>query len=64
MHDIATYLMRSRIDNISAALNNLIFVDPTQVSVPDSSTETHTALSAPFQARSQVTASSLPKSQT
>jgi len=35
MHDIATYLMRSRIDNISAALNNLIFVDPTQVSIPD-----------------------------
>jgi hypothetical protein len=35
MHDIATYLMRSRIDNVSAALNNLIFVDPTQVSVPD-----------------------------
>ena len=35
MHDIATYLLRSRIDNISAALNNLIFVDPTQVSVPD-----------------------------
>ena len=35
MYDIATYLMRSRIDNISAALNNLIFVDPTQVSVPD-----------------------------
>ena len=35
MHDIATYLLRSRIDNITAALNNLIFVDPTQVSVPD-----------------------------
>jgi hypothetical protein len=35
MHDIATYLLRSRVDNISAALNNLIFVDPTQVSVPD-----------------------------
>ena len=35
MHDIATYLLRSRIDNVSAALNNLIFVDPTQVSVPD-----------------------------
>lgn len=35
MHDVATYLLRSRIDNISAALNNLIFVDPTQVSVPD-----------------------------
>ena len=35
MHDIATYLMRSRIDNVQAALNNLIFVDPTQVMVPD-----------------------------
>ena len=35
MHDIATYLMRSRIDNISAALNNLIFADPTLVSIPD-----------------------------
>jgi hypothetical protein len=35
MHDIATYLLRSRIDNVSAALNNLIFADPTQVSVPD-----------------------------
>lgn len=35
MHDVATYLMRSRIDNISAALNNLIFADPTQVSIPD-----------------------------
>lgn len=35
MHDIATYLLRSRIDNVQAALNNLIFVDPTQVSVPD-----------------------------
>ncbi len=35
MHDIATYLLRSRIDNISAALNNLIFADPTQVSIPD-----------------------------
>lgn len=35
MHDIATYLMRSRIDNISAALNNLIFADPTQVMIPD-----------------------------
>jgi len=27
--------MRSRIDNIGAALNNLIFADPTQVSIPD-----------------------------
>ena len=35
MHDIATFLMRSRIDNIGAALNNLIFADPTQVSIPD-----------------------------
>ena len=35
MHDIATYLLRSRIDNITAALNNLIFADPTQVSIPD-----------------------------
>jgi hypothetical protein len=35
MHDIATYLLRSRIDNVSAALNNLIFADPTQVSIPD-----------------------------
>jgi len=35
MHDIATYLMRSRIDNISAALNNLIFADPTRVAIPD-----------------------------
>ena len=35
MHDIATYLLRSRIDNVQAALHNLIFVDPTQVSVPD-----------------------------
>lgn len=35
MHDIATFLMRSRIDNISAAMNNLIFADPTQVMIPD-----------------------------
>ena len=35
MHDIATWLLRSRIDNVQAALNNLIFVDPTQVMVPD-----------------------------
>ena len=35
MRDIATWLLRSRIDNVQAALNNLIFVDPTQVMVPD-----------------------------
>lgn len=35
LHDIATWMLRSRIDNVQAALNNLIFVDPTQVSVTD-----------------------------
>ena len=35
LHDIATWLLRSRIDNVQAALNNLVFVDPTQVNVPD-----------------------------
>jgi hypothetical protein len=35
MHDIATWLLRSRIDNVQAALNNLIFADPTQVSITD-----------------------------
>ena len=35
LHDISTWLLRSRIDNVQAALNNLIFVDPTAVSVPD-----------------------------
>lgn len=35
LHDIATWLLRSRIDNVQSALNNLIFADPTQVSIPD-----------------------------
>lgn len=35
MHDIATFLLRSRVDNVAAAMNNLIFADPTQVSIPD-----------------------------
>jgi hypothetical protein len=35
LHDIATWLMRSRVDNVQAALNNLIFADPTMVSIPD-----------------------------
>jgi hypothetical protein len=35
MHDIATWLLRSRVDNVQAALNNLIFADPTQVNIPD-----------------------------
>lgn len=35
LHDIGTWLLRSRIDNVQAALNNLIFADPTVVSIPD-----------------------------
>lgn len=35
MHDIATWLLRSRVDNVQAALNNLMFVDPTQVMISD-----------------------------
>lgn len=35
LHEVSTWLLRSRIDNVQAALNNLIFVDPTAVSVPD-----------------------------
>jgi hypothetical protein len=35
LHEVSTWLLRSRIDNVQAALNNLVFVDPTQVSVPD-----------------------------
>lgn len=35
MHDIATWLLRSRIDNVQAALNNLIFADPTQIAISD-----------------------------
>jgi hypothetical protein len=35
MHDIATWLLRSRVDNVQAALQQLIFVDPTQINVGD-----------------------------
>lgn len=35
LHDIATWLLRSRIDNVQAALTNLIFADPTMVNIPD-----------------------------
>ena len=35
LHEISTWLLRSRIDNVQAALSNLIFVDPTSVSIPD-----------------------------
>ncbi len=35
MHQISTWMLRSRIDNVQLALNNLIFADPTQVNVAD-----------------------------
>jgi len=35
LHNIATWLLRSRVDNVQAALNNLIFADPTQVAIND-----------------------------
>ena len=35
LHDVATWLLRSRIDNVQAALTNLMFVDPTQVAIGD-----------------------------
>ena len=35
LHDIATWLLRSRIDNVQAALTNLMFVDPTQIAIGD-----------------------------
>lgn len=35
LHNIATWLLRSRIDNVQAALNNLIFADPATVNIGD-----------------------------
>lgn len=35
MHELANWLLRSRVDNVKAALNNLIFVDPTRVNITD-----------------------------
>ena len=35
LHDIATWLLRSRIDNVQASLTNLIFADPTQIAMND-----------------------------
>jgi len=35
LHEIGTWLLRSRIDNVQASLNNLIFADPTQVNISD-----------------------------
>lgn len=35
LHDIATWLMRSRYDNVRAALQNLIIADPLQIQISD-----------------------------
>ena len=35
LHDVATWLLRLRIDNVQAALTNLMFVDPTQIAIGD-----------------------------
>jgi hypothetical protein len=35
LHDLGTWLLRSRYDNVQAALNNLIFADPTRVAIHD-----------------------------
>jgi len=35
VHHIMTWLLRSRVDNVQAALNNLIFADPTKINIPD-----------------------------
>ncbi len=35
LHDLTTWLLRSRIDNVQLALQNLIFADPSQVNIAD-----------------------------
>ncbi|CAB4158673.1 hypothetical protein UFOVP708_16 [uncultured Caudovirales phage] len=35
LHDLGTWLLRSRVDNVQASLNNLIFADPTRVAIHD-----------------------------
>lgn len=35
MHEISTWMLRSRIDNVQLALQNLIFADPTQINIAD-----------------------------
>lgn len=35
MHEISTWMLRSRIDNVQLALQNLIFADPTQINIGD-----------------------------
>ena len=45
LHEISTWLLRSRVDNVQAALNNLIFVDPTPSLCQTSLTEIRGGLS-------------------
>ena len=35
LHDLATWLLRSRVDNVQASMSNLIFADPTRVAITD-----------------------------
>lgn len=35
LHELGTWLLRSRVDNVQSALNNLIFADPTRVAIHD-----------------------------
>ena len=35
LHDLGTWLLRSRVDNVQASLNNMIFADPTRVAIND-----------------------------
>lgn len=35
LHELGTWLLRSRVDNVQASLNNLIFADPTRVAIHD-----------------------------
>jgi hypothetical protein len=35
LHELGTWLLRSRVDNVQSALNNLVFADPTKVAIHD-----------------------------
>lgn len=35
LHELGSWLLRSRVDNVQASLNNLIFADPTKVAIHD-----------------------------
>lgn len=35
LHDLGTWMLRSRIDNVQASLNNMIFADPSRVAIND-----------------------------